>query len=515
MRSTDESNFAMLPKAENQWTWEEAAHLLNRAGFGGNLQEISQLHAMGRYKAVDFLTNPTESIDFLPAPEWSTPEKRQEAARKRFAEIRDSRKNMQGMTAEEADRKRREIAQKFQQLERRQGLEAQGWWLDRMFRSEAPLREKMTLFWHDHFATSVQKVKEPALLFDQNVTFRKHALGNFKKLTLAMAQDPAMMLYLDLQTSKKGKPNENFAREVMELFTLGQGNYTEEDIRQAARAFTGYDINRLIGTVSHNKRNWDDGVKSFLGQQGKFDGNDIIDVIFQQPQAARYVSLKLWEYFAYENPPEAAVDDLAKTLREANFELVPLLREIFLSKEFYSADCMSNQIKSPVQFFIQMLKQLEVPSLPKAYALYVQSQLGQILFAPPNVAGWDWGKAWINTNTLLTRYQISGFLCKGTDEKSPAREMDRVMGFGNGLQRMAEMSWKGPDYDALVPRAKRENIEVMVDSLIQRLFQRNLSGNVREQFIAYAAEKKGVVFTNQEVAELLHLMMSTPHYQLT
>ncbi|MFM2171494.1 MAG: hypothetical protein RI957_1723 [Verrucomicrobiota bacterium] len=515
LRSIHEPNFIMLPKAENQWTWEEAAHLLNRAGFGGNPQDISQLHVLGRHKAVDFLLSPTEAIDFLPAPEWTTPEKRQEAARERFAAFRDNRKTMPGLTLEEADRKRREIAQKFQQLERRQGLEAQGWWLDRMFRTQAPLREKMTLFWHDHFATSAQKVRESSLLFDQNVTFRKHALGNFKKLTRAMAKDPAMMLYLDLQTSKKGKPNENFAREVMELFTLGQGNYTEEDIRQAARAFTGYDINRFMGTVSHSKRNWDDGEKTFLGQKGKFDGDGIIDVIFQQPQASRYVSMKLWEYFAFENPPETAVEDLAKTFREANFELVPLLREIFLSKEFYSADCMSNQIKSPVQFFIQTLKQLEVPSLPKGYALYVQSQLGQILFAPPNVAGWDWGKAWINTNTLLTRYQISGFLCKGTDGGMPNRDMGKVQGFGNGMQRMAEMTWKGPDYDVLVPRAARDNVETMVDSLIQRLFQRHLSGNVREQFIAYATEKKGVIFTNQEVAELLHLMMSTPHYQLT
>lgn len=504
----------MLPKAENQWTWEEAAHLLNRAGFGGNPREIGQLHAMGRYQAVEFLLKPAEPIDFLPAPEWTSPEERAEAARARFAAIRESRMAMKDMSAEAADRKRREIFQKFQQEERRQGLEAQGWWLDRMFRTQAPLREKMTLFWHDHFATSMQKVKEPSLLYGQNVTFREHALGNFKKLTHAMAQNPAMMLYLDLQTSKKGKPNENFAREVMELFTLGQGNYTEEDIRQAARAFTGYDINRFQGTVSHSKRNWDDGEKTFLGQKGKFDGDGIIDVIFQQPQAASYLAMKLWEYFAYENPPQAAVEDLAKTFRDGKFELVPLLREIFLSKEFYSPDCMANQIKSPVQFFIQMLKQLEVPSLPKGYALYVQSQLGQILFAPPNVAGWDWGKAWINTNTLLTRYQISGFLCKGNDS-APSREMGKVKGFGNGLQRMAEAAYAGPDYDALAPRAMREDVETMVDALIQRLFQRTLSGNVRERFIAYASEKKGVVFTNQEVAELLHLMMSTPHYQLT
>jgi uncharacterized protein (DUF1800 family) len=507
----------MLPKAENSWTWEEAAHLLNRAGFGGDPQEISQFHALGRFKAVELLVQPTESVDAIAPPEWATLEKIAEQARARFAAFRDNRRATEGLSAEEAEKKRREAVNLLQQEERRQGLEAQGWWLERMHTTLAPLREKMTLFFHDHFATSMQKVKQPALLVMQNQLFRQHALGDFKKLTHAVAKDPAMMFYLDVQNSRKGMPNENFAREVMELFTLGTGNYTEEDIRQAARAFTGYSINRQSGTVSFDKRNWDDGEKTFLGQKGSFKGDDIIEVIFQQPQAAAFLARKLWEFFAYEEPPQSAVDDLAQTFRAADYQLVPLLREIFLSKEFYSEQCMANQIKCPVQFFLQMLKQLEVPTVPRAYSLYVQSQLGQILYAPPNVAGWDWGKAWINTNTLLTRYQISGFICKGGSDEAPEKNMMKVQGFGGGggMERLASAAWKGPDYDAIVPRASRENVEQMVDSLIQRLFQRKLSGNVRESFIAYATEKKGVIFTNQEVAELLHLMMSTPHYQLT
>lgn len=506
----------MLPRAENSWTWEEAAHLLNRAGFGGNPQEISQFHALGRHKAVEMMLQPSESISETALPKWATAEAIAEQARERFAMFREVRKSSAGLSPEKAEQQRKEAQKKFQQEERQHGLEAQGWWLDRMFVTTAPLREKMTLFLHDHFATSIQKVKQPALLVLQNQLFRKHALGDFKHLTQAVANDPAMMMYLDVQSSRKGKPNENFAREVMELFTLGTGNYTEEDIREAARAFTGYSVNRLSGNASHDKRAWDDGEKTFLGKKGAFNGDDIIEIIFQQEQAARFMSRKLWEFFAYEEPPENAIDDLAKTFREAKYQFVPVLREIFLSREFYAEHCMANQIKSPIQFFVQMLKQLEVEKVPHAYALYVQSQLGQILYAPPNVAGWDWGKAWINTNTLLTRYQIAGFLCKGSGD-TEMNEMGKVKGFngGGGMQRMAAAMWKGPDYDKIVPRESRENVEIIVDSLIQRLFQRKLGGNARESFIAYAQEKKGVVFTNQEVAELMHLMMSTPHYQLT
>jgi hypothetical protein len=176
---------------------------------------------------------------------------------------------------------------------------------------------------------------------------------------------------------------------------------------------------------------------------------------------------------------------------------------------------MANQIKSPIQFLIQSIKQLETPMVPPAYALYVQSQLGQILFAPPNVAGWDWGKAWINTNTLLTRYQISGFLCKGSNTPAPEQSMAKVKGFSPGnIQRAMGAVWSGPNYDQLVPRELRNDIPSMVDSLIDRFFQRRLAEKVRESFIAYANEKKGAIFTNQEVAELVHLMMSTPHYQL-
>jgi uncharacterized protein (DUF1800 family) len=503
----------MLPKAQGSWSWQEAAHLLNRAGFGANPEEITKWHSWGREKAVEKLLTASDAAEFLPPPDWADPEKIRAEAREKMAAIREQRLASRDLSPAEADRKRREVQRKFQQMDRRRGLDLQQWWLDRMQHTAAPLREKMTLFWHDHFATSVQKVRQPYLLLKQNQTFREHALGNFRELTQDLARDAAMMLYLDLPSSKKGKPNENFAREVMELFTLGPGGYSEQDIREAARAFTGYEVNRLTGAVSHRKRQWDEGEKTFLGKTGRYDGEGIIEVIFEQKQPAEFLARKLWEFFAYENPPENAVKAMGETLRRANYEIVPLLREIFLSQEFYAPHCVANQIKSPVCYYVQLQKQLQIHHSSPLYSLSVQTQLGQILFAPPNVAGWDWGKAWINTNTLLARYRIAGDLSLGGGNAGGKA----VVGMKKiqGMKKRVSGSTATPDYDRLVPRSRRDDLAKMIDLLIQRFFQRDLPEPVRESFVAYAAEKKGVIFTNQELAELVHLMLSTPHYQLT
>ena len=214
----------MLPAAPDEWTLQEASHLLRRAGFGGAPDEIKVFHALGRKKAVDALLAPEEALDAFPLPAWAEPETAMAEARENMMEIREMRRTTEGMSPEEAEKARREMNRKRQQTARQHGTEAQGWWFRRMLKTKAPLREKMVLFWHDHFATSVQKVKQPVLLVIQNDLFRRHATGSFKELTHAIVKDPAMMLYLDTQNSKKVKPNENFAREVMEIFTLGEGN---------------------------------------------------------------------------------------------------------------------------------------------------------------------------------------------------------------------------------------------------------------------------------------------------
>ena len=508
----------MLTKASDKWTLGEAAHLLNRAGFGGSPREVNRLHGMGRKKAVEWLLNTREVTDAWPPPEWARDE---ELA---FGEMRKgfvaNREAMRGLEPEEREKKRRELNQQRQRARRQQGVSLQGWWFERMVKSKAPLREKMTLFWHDHFPTSLKKVKLPILLYKQNALFRDHAVGNFKKLTHKIAIDPAMMLYLDTPTSKKGMPNENFAREVLELFTLGEGHYGEKDIKEAARAFTGYSLNRGTGAVTHNRSRWDRGEKTFLGKTGKFDGDGIIDVIFAGKQVTRYLSMKLWEFFAYENPSEGLVEALGGVLAAENFEVKPLLRTIFRSEEFYSEQAVRTQIKSPVQYLAQMFRQLEIAELPDTYLAAVQVQLGQVLFLPPNVAGWDWGKAWINTNSLLTRYNVAGLITKGTSAEAMTTGMGGGKGKGGGMQmqramQRASRSFAGPDYEEIVPREVRGDTRELVKTLSFRLFQTQLDEKQAKTFREYADAKRGVVFTNTEVAELVHLMMSTPYYQLT
>ena len=503
----------MLKNAPDKWTLRDAAHLLNRAGFGGAPRDIKTLHGMGRKKAVEWLLDADEAGAELPPPDWALdPEETLAKARRQFAANRAA---MAEMTAEERDQERRKTNRQRQRDQRQRATELQLWWFTRMVKTQAPLREKMTLFWHDHFPSSHQKVRVALALYLQNSLFREHAFGNFKELTHKIAVDPAMMLYLDTPTSKKGKPNENFARELLELFTLGEGHYSEQDIKEAARAFTGYQLNRGTGKVFHNKFQWDRGEKTFLGQKGNFDGDGIIDVVFTQKQTSRYLPMKLWEFFAFENPSEGLVDALGETFAAANFEVKPLLRKILMSEEFYSDDAIRSQIKSPIQFLVQMLRQLELDEMPRAFVTKLQADLGQVLFFPPNVAGWDWGKAWINTNSLLTRYNIAGFVTKGTGAEA-------VMSGGNGrmannpmMRQVVGRNWLGPDYDQIVPRELREDSAELIKLLSFRLFQTQLDERQTASFREYADAKRGVVFTNSEVAELVHLMMSTPYYQLT
>lgn len=507
----------MLAQAESTWTLREAAHLLNRAGFGGSPAVIDAFHALGRLGAVDALLAADEPGTVFPPPAWATAEQALADQRARLMQRREVQRAQRAATSEEAARIQREASKQIQQEYRQQGVEAQGWWFRRMLQTRAPLREKMTLFWHDHFATSIQKVKQPALMLWQNALFRSHACGNFRTLTQAVLLDPAMVIYLDTESSRKGRPNENFAREVMELFTLGEGNYTEQDIREAARACTGYQINRITGKVVHNRAQWDDSAKTFLGRTGPFTGEDVIDLIFEQPAAARLVPAKLWEYFVAENPAAELIDALAASFKQANFEVAPLLREIFLSREFYAERVLRNQIKSPIQFLLQLLKQLEISEPPGGFPMLAQQQLGQTLFLPPNVAGWDWGKAWINTNTLLTRYNLAGQLVTNAGNGAMAGRGGQRKGGGNPVAKAARQlnrGWRGPDFNALAPVALRADPPALVDALIHRFFQGTLSKNHRAVFIEFATAKQSTAFSDAEVAELCHLMLSTPEYQL-
>jgi uncharacterized protein (DUF1800 family) len=316
--------------------------------------------------------------------------------------------------------------------------ELQAWWLHRMIHSPFPLRERLTLFWHNHFATSIAKVRSPVLMMRQNQILRAHALGKFAPFVLAMSKDPAMLMWLDSNSNVKGKPNENYARELMELFTLGVGNYTEKDIREAARAFTGWHTNaqvnpgyyqpgmegqaRFVFTSSQH----DYGEKTLFGQQGKWDGGDVVRILLEQPAAARFLVRKLYRAFVSEGaePPDRLVEPLAEQLRKSDYDIGGLLRTILVSRLFFSNHAYRRRVKSPVEYVVGLTRTLDVQNsvgLSTALAVTLES-MGQKLFAPPNVKGWDGGRAWLNSATLVARHNVAwSFLGDAPDRTNEMR----------------------------------------------------------------------------------------------
>jgi len=396
-------------------------------------------------------------------------------------------------------------------------LDLRRWWLEQMLTSPAPLLEKMTLFWHGHFATSVLKVRDGYWMWLQNDTLRRNALGNFATLTKKMSRDPAMMIYLDLQESEKEHPNENWARELMELFTIGIGNYSEQDIRESARAFTGYRVH--LGTQQFRFRSFqhDDSSKTFMGRTGPFDGDGIIDTLFEKPACGQFIGRKIWRYFVEDEPSPQIVEAFADRIRAHKYEIRPLLREIFSSSEFYSERVVRSQIKSPVQFLIQTAKLLEIPLPPVAIAQNAMRQMGQILFAPPSVKGWDGGKSWISTSTLLFRYNFANYLINGDamlPASNPGRQKGMDLAFGRAAALTTETRRDPIDVSKLIPGDLREKPQELVAHLSNRLFQTKAPAKAAEAFVQYL--KARYPDTGDETMRgLLHLMMSTPQFQLT
>lgn len=283
------------------------------------------------------------------------------------------------------------------------GLQAT--WLFRMIFAPDPLRERMTLFWHDHFATSFSKVNDAELMRKQYELLRSHALGSFERLLLAIGRDPAMLIWLDATANKKSRPNENYAREVMELFTLGRGHYTEADIQQAARAFTGTFV--VQGAYRGVPREHDAGDKTVLGQTGPFDGADIARLLLAQPSCAEYLSRKLFRAFVSEvdEPSDELIAPLAGAYRSSGYDTSVPVALILRSRLFHDPAMRRRRVKSPVEFAVGTIRSLEVlsPTVPAAQLAEGCTLMGQALFAPPSVAGWDGGTAWINTTTTLAR----------------------------------------------------------------------------------------------------------------
>jgi uncharacterized protein (DUF1800 family) len=502
----------LKPLRESDWNDRTAAHLLNRAGFGGSPADIERLARLTPAEAVDRLVNFERLHEKFDPPSWVVPGE----------ELRPDRPDRL-LSAEERQRMQRE-----RRLEERDKMtELRAWWLYRMRYSPRPLQEKLTLFWHGHFATSVQKVRLAYAMYLQNETLRRLAHGNWRDLVVAVAQDPAMLWYLDNALSRPDAPNENFARELMELFTLGEGRYSETDIKEAARAFSGWTVHTERIAFVNRRRLRDTGTKRFLGRTGNFDGNDIIQIILQQPAAAAFITRKLWSFFAFDDPPDDLVAPLADSFRRRSYELKPLLREMFLSEAFYSERARMTQIKSPAQWLVGTVKALDAP-MPSAEACqYALRALGQELFAPPNVKGWDGGFSWITTAALLHRYNFSGALLKGTEGWRPDPADDGLAAMVRRRQLYGQLPAAGSsfdrrflvdsiaDADTLLPAGQRTDLETALATLQRRLFPVALRVKDAAAFRDYAEHlPPPAEWTHRHVLDVAHLMMSSPVYQL-
>lgn len=279
-------------------------------------------------------------------------------------------------------------------------------WLDKMAEKQGTLREKMTLFWHGHFACQSNNV---FFIQNQNNTLRKLALGKFGDLLKAISKDPAMLQFLNNKQNKKDSPNENFAREVMELFTLGRGNYTEQDIKNAARAFTGWDFEQN-GEFVFRKFKHDFGEKTFFGKIGKFEGEDILNMILENKQTARFITTKIYKYFVNENVDELIISSLADKFYQSGYDIGSLMKEIFTADWFYDEKNIGVKIKSPIEYLTMLRRQFTIEFSDKEPLLFLQKVLGQMLFYPPNVAGWKGGRTWIDSTTLVIRTMLPQIL---------------------------------------------------------------------------------------------------------
>jgi uncharacterized protein (DUF1800 family) len=489
-----DASSALAPYA-GPWNRRMAAHLLRRAGFGGAPADVDRLAAMSSRDAVDSM------MRFDPGPLAARPALEDPPVPPRGLYRGFAQAAVGGavpMAADDATAEARKAFQMQRNQNRRQNLiSMQTWWLQRMIASQAPLQEKMTLFWHGHFTSSPEKGTFAQELLMQNLLFREYALGNVRDLTLHVSQDPAMLRYLDNNVNAKAHPNENYARELMELFTLGIGNYTEQDIRESARAFTGWTFRRNpdgTGSFLDNHNQHDDGSKTFLGQTGNFSGTDIVNIIFKQPAAPRWFAKKLLAFFVYMDPEPQLIDAVAGLIRQHDFEMKPVMATLLHSNVFFSERAYRALVKSPVEFVVGTHQLFGINEIGRL-ELPVLRQMGQVLFYPPNVKGWDGGSAWINSQSILTRENFANGVAK-----SP--------------QMMQAASWMVPAMRSMDPRG-------VAHTLTDAMLQGDVSPASVAQLVTYLGGSGQTELAqlspenvDERVRNAAYLTMAMPAYQL-
>lgn len=564
---------------QSHWNYETARHLLERAGFGGTPSEIKTLVELGPLASVRKLVyfsrteKPLSEFDHSgvhdpgiePFP----------ASRPAATKLAKETGEAIGVKVKpKGNRRLQPVVDRFFYWLRASMLESHrvtNWWANRMLLTDKPLEEKMALFWHGHFATTEDKVRDYRKMLKQNELFRNAGTGNFRDLLIAVSQDPAMLSFLDAGVNIKGSPNENFAREIMELFTMGVGNYTEEDIREAARAFTGWNFVDLEFTVNTDQH--DASIKTFLGNTGDWDGIAIIDMILEQHVTAEYIAGKIYRYFVRDDLDKDLQSTLGNFLLESDYELAPLLEKIFMSEDFYSPDSMGTHIKSPVELVISTYRKMELDSLPGVPDFNETTKsLGQKLLFPPTVAGWAGGQSWVTPGLLLSRgnfvyetvfpdinflppdrypggnYQIGVVaerLAAGDDVATATQPADRYVssasnemvdrdeefntrlgsyrGWRKALEKVKPIE-RNPANINLTNLALAANCKTTRD-VVQHFSHRFFSIDLDEETISsisnFLTEQLGTsnflettTFSEEHLRQTLHLLLSLPEYQL-
>ena len=441
------------PRTETAWI----AQLLRRAGFGCTPQELKYYKSLGYEGTLHELLNPKD-----------------------------------------VDNSKLEAAIREQAFDFTNSNDLRRWWLYRMTFSRRPLEEKMTLFLHGHFATSDRKVRNPHAMYLQNLLFRKYALGDFHELLLNVSKDPAMIVWLDNQQNRKGNANENFAREVMELFTVGIGNYSENDIKQAAKAFTGWQT-RPDGFF-FNKNQHDFCQKNFLGASGNFNGEDIIAILVKNPATGRFLAKKLISFYAHESPDKSFVHRVADVYMESKYCLGAMLKAIFSDKSFCSERTYHAKIKSPAELAVGILKVLQIEKLDNDLP-QMMAAMGQDLFHPPSVKGWDGGNAWISSETMMERFNFAA--------RAVGMRFDELAATASLTQ--------------IVERRGLKSAPLLVDYFSSLLVDGDIPRSARQRLVEYVScdldgNKISMIEDERtldgKLRGLVHLIMTLPTYQL-
>lgn len=401
-----------------------------------------------------------------------------------------------------------EHKKEIQKDDRKRFFALQTWWLNKLYTTENPLQEKMVFFWHNHFVSSYQKVKSSTLMFYQNKLFREYAFGNFKELTREILYNNAMIVYLDNKQNKVGKPNENLSRELLELFTLGIGNYTENDIKEGARALAG--LNEHEGRGQYDPKREDNGNKNYLTKTGNLKADDMVNAIFEHPRAAYLVTEKLLNYFLTDNPEKERIEEYAVFLRKNEYEIKPFLKKLLTDDRFLNYN--GSKIKDPITFLLQTFREFNFEKIPLKQALGFLKNQNLELMNPPNVKGWDGGKAWLDSGKLIARNSAINALLSKRFVPEKATMMTQEM-------KEEETTYHVQEKLDLTPRLKwsvedKINIDVISEFTERLLFQAdNEIQDDMERIIKYDFDPKGQG-ASEGVAQLVRFIMKTPNYQI-